>query len=128
MEKDFDIWNEKKKAINASEDIKLYHEREIWWFSLGLNVGYEQDGTGKENQRPVLVLKGFSKFVCLIIPLTISKKKNLYHVSVGTVDGKEATAIISQLRLIDTRRLVNKVATLNEHLFENVRNTVRAML
>jgi mRNA interferase MazF len=128
MEKDFDTWNEKKKAINASDDIKLYHEREIWWSSLGLNVGYEQDGTGKENQRPVLVLKGFSKFVCLIIPLTTSKKKNPYHVDVGMVDGKAAAAIISQLRLIDTRRLVNKVGTLDEHLFENVRNAVRGML
>ncbi len=29
MEKDFDTWNEKKKAINASEDIKLYQLRVI---------------------------------------------------------------------------------------------------
>ncbi len=128
MEKDFDKWNEAKKRVNHQEDTKLYHTREIWWATLGLNVGYEQDGTGKEFQRPVLVLRGFSKFVCLVVPLTTSQKKNRYHTSVGLVDGKEAAAIISQVRLIDTRRLVNKVGTLEEHLFENVKNAVRGIL
>ena len=128
MEKDFDKWNEEKKRIHHKEDSKLYQKREIWWLSLGANVGYEQDGTGKDFQRPVLILKGFSKFVCLVVPLTTSQKKNPYHVSVGLVDEKQAAAIISQIRLVDTRRLVNKVGMLEEHLFEDVRNAVKAML
>jgi len=128
MQKDFDRWNTDKKRIHASGEIKLYREREVWWLSLGLNVGYEQDGTSKEYQRPVLILKGFSRFVCLIIPLTTSKKKNPYHVSAGIVDGKEAFAIISQLRLVDTRRLVNKVCTLNREVFEDIRKAVKAIL
>lgn len=111
MQKDFDSWNEHKKRVSRDEGAKLYHAREIWWATLGLNVGYEQDGTGKEFQRPVLVLKGFSKFVCLVVPLTTSQKKNRYHMSVGPVDGKDASAIISQVRLIDTRRLVNKASS-----------------
>ena len=45
MEKDFDHWNELKKEVNSGEVLPLYHAREIWWAHLGVNVGYEQDGT-----------------------------------------------------------------------------------
>ena len=43
MKKDFDSWNEKKKILN-NNDVSFYHEREVWWCSLGVNVGYEQNG------------------------------------------------------------------------------------
>ena len=41
--KDFDKWNEKKKTIDQKEisDQTFFNEREIWWGSLGLNVGFE---------------------------------------------------------------------------------------
>jgi mRNA-degrading endonuclease toxin of MazEF toxin-antitoxin module len=66
--------------------------------------------------------------VCLIVPLTTSQKKNPYHIGVGLVDGKEAFAIISQLRLVDTSRLVNKVGTLDTEHFKAVRKAVKTML
>ena len=55
MEKDFDTWNENKKKIHAKMSAVFYHEREVWWCALGVNVGYEQDGSGPEYYRPVLV-------------------------------------------------------------------------
>ena len=85
MEKDFDGWNEEKKATNNREDRLLYHEREVRWCRLGVNIGFEQDGTGGDHSRPVLILRGFSANVCLVVPLTTSTKKNPYHVSVGNV-------------------------------------------
>ena len=128
MKKDFDGWNERKKRIHAGGGNKHYHEREVWWLSLGCNVGYEQDGAGEDFERPVLFLKGFSRFVCLVVPLTTSKKENPYHVSVGVVDGKQAVAIFSQLRLVDTRRLVNKVGMVDMRYFEAVRKAAKGML
>ena len=58
MEKDFDRWNDLKKRVNDRSLQPLYHAREIWWASLGVNVGYEQDGTGASYERPVLILRG----------------------------------------------------------------------
>ena len=75
MLKDFDRWNEQKKRVDAQESGRLYRAREVWWCKLGINVGFEQDGTGVEHSRPVLVLKAFSAFVCLIVPLSTSTKK-----------------------------------------------------
>jgi hypothetical protein len=54
MEKDFDRWNERKKRIDRHDDEILFHEREIWWSSLGVNVGSEQDGIAANFERPVL--------------------------------------------------------------------------
>lgn len=128
MRKDFDAWNKNKKRIHAENENKLYHEREVWWCSLGVNVGFEQDGTGTDGERPVLILKGFSKQVCLIMPLTTSEKKNPYHVSLEIVGGKNAFAIISQIRLIDTKRLINKIGFVNHKIFEKIRKDAKDLL
>jgi mRNA-degrading endonuclease toxin of MazEF toxin-antitoxin module len=128
MQKDFDGWNKEKKAINDRLEGAHYQEREIRWCLLGVNVGYEQDGTGTNRARPVLILRGFSREVCLVVPLTTARKKNPYHRHMGTIDGREAFAIISQLRLVDTRRFTSLIATLDRSTFERIRKAVKDML
>jgi mRNA interferase MazF len=128
MEKDFDRWNDHKKQVHARDDVPDYHAREVWWCTLGTNIGFEQDGTGIGHARPVLVLKGFSRNVCVIVPLTTSKKVSHYHWPAGKIEDRVAFAIISQLRLIDTRRLTNKIATMDAMTFKKIRNAVRDIL
>ena len=129
MKKDFDSWNEEKKQTHDNENYRpLYREREVRWCRLGANIGFEQDGTGKDFSRPVLILKGFSRHVCLIIPLTTSKKKNPYHFSIGDIGGRKAFAIISQLRLIDTRRLDQQLGVIGKEMFEQIRKAVKDLL
>lgn len=128
MKKDFNNWTEIKKKLHETEVARLYHAREVWWCSLGVNVGFEQDGDGAEYQRPVLILKGLSKNTCLVIPLTTSTHKHPMRISLGTIDGKEASAIISQMRVIDTKRLEEKVGFINKEIFEIIRKAVRDML
>jgi mRNA-degrading endonuclease toxin of MazEF toxin-antitoxin module len=127
MEKDFDGWFPEKKRIHDTEQHKLYQEREVRWCSLGANVGFEQDGTGVDQQRPVLILKGISRETCYVVPLSTSAKKHRYRLAVGVVDGKEAVALISQIRLIDTKRLVDKIGFLPKETFGSVRKAVRTM-
>jgi len=75
-----------------------------------------------------MILKGFSRHVCLIIPLTTSKKKNPYHFSIGDIGGRKAFAIISQLRLIDTRRLDQQLGVIGKEMFEQIRKAVKDLL
>lgn len=124
--KDFEGWNINKQKIQYQGLNKFYHPRDLWWCALGVNIGFEEDGKGQIGERPVLVLKGFSKQVCLVIPLTTSKKRNKYHIPVGIVDGKESSVIISQLRLVDTKRLINKVGYLNNEVFLNITKAIRS--
>jgi hypothetical protein len=94
MQKDFDGWNEQKKSIHDACHAPLYHERDIRWCHLGTNLGFEQDGTGEGRSRPVLILKGFSREVCIVLPLTTSQKKDSFHFPIGSVEGRPATAAI----------------------------------
>ena len=127
MKKDFDKWNKRKKELNE-EKPNFYHEREIRWCSLGINIGFEQDGTSKTHSRPVLIIKGFSQHVCLVVPLTTSKKRNLYHFGLGIIKDREAFAILSQIRLIDTKRLQDRLSILEKDKFEQIKKAIRNII
>jgi len=128
IQKDFDTWCKQKEKIQVFGKNKFYHPRDIWWCSLGVNIGFEQDGTGKENERPILIIKGFNKEICLAIPLTTSQKENKYYMRTGKIKNKEASVIISQIRLIDTKRLSNKIGILNKEKFEEIKKAVRNLI
>jgi mRNA interferase MazF len=125
----FDQWNETKKQTHASAGyLPFYHKRQIRWCRLGVNVGFEQDGSGTAFARPILVLKAFNRNVCLVIPLSTSTKENPYYKPIGLVEGREAAAIISQIRLIDTKRLDQLITTLDKNNFNKIRKAVKGML
>jgi hypothetical protein len=88
--KQFDEWNGTKKTVNDQTG-RLYAERAIWWCLLGVNMGFEQDGTGKSFERPVVVLQGFSKMVCLVVPLTTATKENKSHSPFGRTSLRKCT-------------------------------------
>ena len=125
MHKDFDTWNGYKKGLHSRPDAPFCHERELWWCALGVNVGFEQDGSGDEYRRPILILKGFSKQTCFVVPLTTATDTHALRPSVGLVDGKEARALLSQIRVIDTKRLVRKIGYLHKDIFARMRKTAK---
>jgi mRNA interferase MazF len=127
MRKDFDRWNAVKKKTDA-EQPRFYTVREIWWCRLGLNVGTEQDGSPDNFVRPVLILRGFGPGACFVVPLTTSPRKHPLRVPVGTVDGEEARANISQMRTIDTRRLGERICILDEKRFAQIRKAAKDLL
>src|SRR3989344_4833044 len=127
MEKAFDKWNEVKKETH-SEKPRLYTVREIWWCRLGVNVGSEQDGGAALFLRPVVIMRGFGSDACLVVPLTTSAREHPLRIPVGDVQGEKARANISQIRVIDTRRLVEKVGFLDERLFLELKKHVKSLL
>jgi mRNA interferase MazF len=128
MKKEFDKWNERKKQIHDAGENKLYHAREVWWCNLGINVGSEQDGDGENYSRPVLILKGLSRKTCIIIPLTTSPEKHKMRIPIGTVQERQASVIISQIKVIDTKRLIYKVGFINKDLFGKITKAVKDLL
>src|ERR1044072_709650 len=128
FQKNFDRWDARKKIVDGRNDPPFCHPREIWWCVLGVNVGFEQDGSGKEYYRPVLILKVFSARTCLAIPLTGSSSAHPLRPRVGVVGGKNARALLSQLKVIDTKRLGRKLETLDHFAFEVIRKAARDML
>ena len=117
MEKDFSKWFALKKLAHETIGKALFHEREIWWCKLGANVGFEIDGRGEDFERPVIVIKKFNLDTRIVIPLTSKPKTGKYYFPVGTVDGRDARAVLSQIRLIDRKRLTEKIETLPKEIF-----------
>ena len=129
MHKDFDAWNQIKKETHAHKKyLPFYHIRQVRWCRLGANVGFEQDGTGADFSRPVLILAGLSKNTCLVAPLTTSSEKHRMRIPIGKIATKSASVVISQIRVIDTRRLDTHIATINKKVFEQIRKAVKGLL
>ncbi len=127
MEKDFDQWNTLKKNINDSTFSDFVHDREVWWCSLGVNIGFEEDGKNNNFERPVLILKKFNSSMVLAIPLSTQVKNLPYHFP-HMHEGQEYAAILSQIRLISTKRLSRMIYRMDSTLFRIIRQTVKEML
>lgn len=136
MKKDFKKWHNQKARIHESEKRPGFHEREIWWCALGVNVGFEQDGGGRDFLRPVIVFKKFNKEVFWGIPLTTTKKDTEFYFQFAISqfeDGQEvkriaSTAILSQIRLIDASRLSHKLGDVVGVDFEALTKKFKALL
>ena len=122
MVKDFDVWNEIKKKVDEKEIDRdfFFLEREIWWCTLGLNVGIEADGKHESFERPVLIIKKFNSFMIWIIPLTGKPYGDKYHVKVHHGSGI-SWACVSQMKTISTKRLMRKIWTINQTEFDQIR-------
>lgn len=126
--KEFDKWNELKKNLHLRDEEILFHEREVWWCSLGVNIGYEEDGKNKLFERPVLVIKKFNKFVLWILPLTRSKKSGGYYYKIAQGNEDDSVVILSQLRLISSKRLLRKMRMIEKQEFTEISEKVRKYL
>jgi len=127
MEKDFKKWHVQKNRIENERPRVFFDEREIWFCYFGENVGYEQDGRGDEFLRPAIILKKFNNEVLWAVPLTRAEKKNKYYFSF-LMDGKMSNAILSQIRLIDAKRLKYKIGDISVSEFAVLKNKIRQLL
>lgn len=121
-------WTKIKLRIENKGNIKIYfHEREIWWTSLGSNIGYEQDGKNRLFERPVLIFKKFNKFILWVLPLTSQVKTGKYYYQFE-YDKKKYSIILSQLRIISSKRLLRKIRNFPKDDFDNVKVEIRKLV
>jgi mRNA interferase MazF len=116
MEKDFDQWNSLKKQLNENERIFYAHPREIWWCSLGINIGAEIDGKHENFERPVVVVKVYNKQSLIVLPITTKQKSDSFHYKIKTGD-KASWVKLTQMRMISTKRLLRKIDLLDQEAF-----------
>ena len=74
--------------------------------------------------RPVVILSKFNLDACLVVPLTAKLKKGKYYFSVGDVSGRDAVAVLSQIRFVDRKRLAVKIATMDQNTFDALTKAV----
>jgi mRNA interferase MazF len=119
LSKPFGKWTELKRDL---EELNIQHdfrEREVWWCSMGINLGFEQDGKNIMFERPVLVLRKYSKDFLLVASLTSTQKKNKYYFPV-VLNGRNGSVSLSQQKAISVKRLSRRVQKLPEPVFDEI--------
>lgn len=99
----FDEWNNVKKKLEKKERIS-FKQGEIYFLSVGQNIGQEIYGHSDFFLRPVLIYKKLSKFSFLGIPLTSTQKNGTYYHTFTYTKKKVSTALLNQIRVFDIRR------------------------
>ena len=121
-------WTKLKIRLAICPEITFYfHEREIWWASLGVNIGYEQNGKNEKFERPVLVFKKFNKSTLWVLPLT-SKNRTGEFFYQFEYEGRKYSIILSQLRLVSSKRLLRKIRALPDADFEKIRKLIKGLI
>jgi mRNA interferase MazF len=127
MLKRFSEWfGLKKKLHERQQTPPLVSEREVWWASVGENVGSEINGKSELFSRPVIIYKKLSHGFYFVIPTTTQKKEGSWFVRVR-YQRTDMTACLHQARAIDHRRLSSRLGQLDGDDFENVQSGFRKL-
>lgn len=127
MKKDFQHWHRQKRFLHNDKERPFFHEGEVWFCALGENIGFEQDGRGGNFLRPVIIIRKFNREVCWGLPLTKNQKTGKYYFSFR-LNQQTSTAILSQIRLIDSKRLQYKMGAMSDADFTEIKKRLARLL
>lgn len=125
----YDLWFPQKKKLNRRYNLPSFHEGQVWWCRIGVNIGSEILGKGNHFTRPVLIIKKYNDRMFLAAALSTSNLKNRKYVPAHVLVnvGKTRGAVrLDQLRALDAQRLGNFIESLSKQKFEEVRARLRA--
>ena len=127
MEKDFGRWNEVQKRVESNEKKFPFREGEIWWLSIGINIGREICGKGPNSRRPVLVLRKLSGDSFIGLPITSKQKSGSWFANIY-VKGESRCVVLNQIRMFSSKRFSSPVAELSEGELKKVKEKLQALL
>lgn len=132
--KNFDNWNGQKKEVQKKEvqkkeEIPYFYEREIWYLKMWVNLWVEQDWKWELYLRPVVLLKKFNKYSFYWIPMTsVDKTGSRNHLEViWFEENKKSFVWLSQMRLFDSKRLIEKKWVLNIQDFKKLIQKIKEL-
>jgi mRNA interferase MazF len=108
------------KLHEAKHQPPLVSEREMWWASIGENVGSEINGKSERFSRPVLILRKLAHGFYLVAPTTTQPRKGTWYVHVRLKE-KDEYVCLNQIRTIDHRRLFSKLGQIDTYYFDAVK-------
>lgn len=118
--KEIKNWLELKIKLWTADKKVVFKQGEIWWCSLGFNLGEEIFGKGEKFTRPILIFKKFTSNSFLGLPLTLHGKNGSWYVEIET-KGVKRWVLLNQARILDKRRLTNKIGEVSRSDFDKVK-------
>ena len=127
MDQEYDDWNEIKKKLSQKEEKFFFKEGDIWWISLGKNLGTESYGKGEIFRRPVLIIKKLNSNSCIVLPLSSKNKTGTWFLDI-TFQGEIKTVLLYQIRMINTKRFQRRLGVLDDNDFRKVKEKLKVLL
>ena len=122
--KDFVKWFLVKTNIDSRiYNPPLFKEGQIWWCSIGENVGGEISGKGEYFRRPVLIIRKLDRFSFIGLPITSQIKTGSWYFNLK-VNNQDNSIIMSQIRYIDYRRMDKIISTITTDDLKNIRESL----
>ena len=124
----YNDWNIKKQNINFSYNENIYFkEGDIWWCSIGLNIGSESYGKGKDFRRPILIIRKLSDDLCIALPLTSKIKIGSWFVDI-LLNNENRSVMLYQIRTLNRKRFQRKMGEVNIKDFVKVKEKLEKLL
>lgn len=126
----FSEWAKLKPLIHFGELTEpevFFKERQIWWASIGQNIGSEENGKHGNFERPVIIFKKFNPQTFLAIPISTTAKAGAYRL-VFTNNGERFVANLSQMRVLSSKRLLRLVWNLPSAEYERLKRMYQEMI
>lgn len=129
----FDRWNEIKKETQKKDFILTIKKREIYWAKIGLNIGNEQYGKGKDFVRPIIIIRQLTSDLFIGVPTTTSIKddSDYFHEITYKDDLKRdisSSAMILQQKVFSKKRLLNKIGKIDFENFEKIKEKLKKLI
>ena len=128
--KDFNRWNELKKKIDEKNNVldNFPKEGEVWMSDVGLNIGYEQNGSEDNFSRPMLIVKKFNNHMFWAIPLSTKQKDFDFYFNYTDPNDQKVSAILAQMKLVSVKRLKRDIYVVSDKLFDEIRKKLKSFL
>ena len=129
----FDEWNKVKKETHSKNFTLGVKPREIFWVKVGQNIGYEQNGKGKNFARPVIVIRRLTKDLFIGIPTTTTiREDGDYFHSFNYLDKNKkelkVSALILQIKVFSIKRVMNKIGTMDKKSFGKISKKAKGLI
>ncbi len=120
--KDFANWMQKKAELDtATHNPPHVSVGDIWWASIGENIGSEVNGKSELYSRPVIIFKKLAHGFYFVIPTSTKDKKGSWYVPYRHQEVHNV-ACLHQARAVDHRRILSKLGTLDDTDFASVKD------
>ncbi len=127
---DYDAWNKLKKKIQTDADeINFFpKEGEVWMSVVGKNIGYEQNGSGDNFSRPMLVVKKFNNHMFWCVPLSTKQKTLDFYFNFTDIHNQDVSVILAQMKLVSIRRLRRKLYEISPETLIQIKQKLQLFL
>lgn len=114
----FDV---KQRLRETPREPPLVSEGDIWWASIGENVGSEIHGKSRAFSRPVVIYRKLGRSFFMVAPTTTTPKNGTWYIPIHSL-GTDMRVCLHQMRTMDYRRLSTKMGCVTESEANQIRD------